>query len=77
MPINQASKPVACISCGRLIAKGHIEAGSIEIACKCGVMNRIEAEHKPEGQSDLCKRVRTVLENPIDKASARTFTGRR
>lgn len=52
MPINQASKDksVVCISCGKVIAKGHIESGSIEIACKCGVKNRIEAENKPEGQ---------------------------
>lgn len=76
MPINQANKPVNCISCGKMIAKGRIEVGSIEIPCKCGVMNRIEAEHKPEGQSELCKRVRSVLEIPVDAGSVR-MAGRR
>lgn len=52
MPINQAAKdkPVFCISCGKMICKGHMESGSIEIPCKCGVKNRIEAENKPEGR---------------------------
>lgn len=76
MPINQVNKPVNCISCGRLIAKGSIQVGGIEIVCKCGVLNRIEAEHKPEGQSELCKRVRAVLEIPVDSGSIRT-AGRR
>ena len=50
MPINQANKPVNCISCGRLIAKGSIQEGAIEILCRCGVKNRIVAENKPEGR---------------------------
>jgi len=51
MPINQASKdkPVHCIACGKIIAEGYVTEGSIRIQCRCGVMNRIEAEHKPEG----------------------------
>lgn len=56
MPINQANKdkPVLCIACGKKIAEGYIQLGSIEIVCKCGVKNRIEAENKPEGrQSSL------------------------
>jgi len=64
MPINQASKPVCCISCGKLIAKGYIDAGSIEIRCKCGVVNKLEAEHKPEGRSELSKRVSQVVHIP-------------
>lgn len=62
MPINQANKdkPVVCISCGKMIAKGHIESGSIEIPCKCGVKNRIEAENKPEGRCDHPKFVGAV-----------------
>lgn len=54
MPINQPNKdkPVFCISCGKMICKGHIESGSIEIPCKCGVKNRIEA-NKPEGRGKL------------------------
>lgn len=53
MPINQASKdkPVHCIACGKIIAQGFVLSGSIQIKCKCGVTNRIEAENKPEGQS--------------------------
>lgn len=39
-----------CIACGKKIAEGYIQLGSIEIACKCGVKNRIEAENKPEGR---------------------------
>jgi len=55
MPINQASKdkPVHCIACGKTIAKGYVIAGSIQIPCKCGVMNRIEAENKPEGRENV------------------------
>lgn len=54
MPINQPNKdkPVFCISCGKMICKGHIESGSIEIRCKCGVKNRIEA-NKPEGRENI------------------------
>jgi hypothetical protein len=57
MPINQASKPVTCIACGKIIAQGFIVSGSIQIQCKCGVKNRIEAEQKPEGRSRLVEAV--------------------
>jgi len=52
MPINQADKdkPVRCIACGKIIAQGYITEGAIQIQCKCGVKNRLEAEHKPEGR---------------------------
>lgn len=54
MPINQPNKDknVPCISCGRTIAKGQIDKGRISIACKCGVINVIEAENKPVGRCD-------------------------
>lgn len=52
MPINQANKdkPVHCIACGKIIARGYIADGALQIQCKCGVKNRLEAEHKPEGR---------------------------
>jgi hypothetical protein len=52
MPQNQKiiEKPIHCISCGKVIAKGHMKLGSMEITCKCGVKNRIEADTKPEGR---------------------------
>lgn len=47
---SRNEKTINCVSCGKVIAKGHIELGSIEIVCKCGVKTRIEAENKPEGR---------------------------
>lgn len=71
MPINQANKdkPVLCIACGKMICKGHIESGSIEISCKCGVKNRIEAEIKPEG-----RKPRKFVMIPEDIGTIRTAT---
>lgn len=79
MPINQADKdkPVRCIACGKIIAQGYIADGAIQIQCKCGVKNRLEAKHKPEGRSELCERVRSVIDIPVDRGSTRTFSGRR
>lgn len=62
MPHNQniGDKSICCVSCGKVIAKGHISTGKIEIKCKCGVVNKIEAEKKPEGRER--PGVRTVEE---------------
>jgi len=48
---NIGDKTICCVSCGKVIAKGHISTGRIEIKCKCGVTNKIEAENKPEGRN--------------------------
>lgn len=63
MPQNQniGDKSICCISCGKVIAKGHISTGKIEIKCKCGVINKIEAEKKPEGRVTIISQAHEKL----------------
>lgn len=50
MPNIQSPKPkIRCISCSKIIAEGSISSGEIAIKCRCGVINTIKAEKKPEG----------------------------
>lgn len=44
---------IKCCACGKLLAKGQILHGQIKLPCKCGVMNTIGAEMKPEGRSNI------------------------
>jgi phage FluMu protein Com len=45
-------KPIRCISCGKIIAEGFMKEGVIEIDCRCGTINKIQAQYKkPEGRS--------------------------
>ena len=37
---------IKCSSCGKLLAKGHINDGELEIKCKCGTVNTIAREPK-------------------------------
>lgn len=46
-------KLIKCVACGKLLAKGQIFHGQIELPCKCGVMNTIGAEMKPEGRRNF------------------------
>ena len=39
-------KPIRCISCGKIIAEGFMKEGLIEIDCRCGTTNKIQAQHK-------------------------------
>ena len=49
-PKIDENKRITCVACGKLIATGGIILGKIKIPCKCGVMNTIGAEMKPEGR---------------------------
>jgi phage FluMu protein Com len=51
-PPNQSrvENAIRCASCGKVIGKGFIVEGSVELPCKCGVRTRIEAKKKPEGR---------------------------
>lgn len=37
-----------CGKCKKLLCKGHITNGSIEIKCKCGMSNTFKFDRKPE-----------------------------
>jgi phage FluMu protein Com len=34
---------IRCCSCGKKLAEGQIQQGSISIQCKCGVINEVTA----------------------------------
>jgi hypothetical protein len=48
--VKSADRPIKCISCGRIIGQGFIVEGTVQLLCKCGVKNKIEATLKPEGR---------------------------
>lgn len=41
-----STKVIKCSSCGKLIARGFINDGTVEIKCKCGVVNTVSKEPK-------------------------------
>lgn len=59
MPDSHPLKPVHCIACGKIIAQATITEGRLKIDCQhCGVSNRIEAEHKPDGRVKIIPQFR-------------------
>lgn len=34
---------IKCVSCGKKLAEASLQKGYVEIKCKCGTLNRIEA----------------------------------
>jgi phage FluMu protein Com len=43
-----------CNNCNKILFKGTIQVGIVEIKCKCGTVNKFEAITKlPEGQKSL------------------------
>jgi phage FluMu protein Com len=54
---------IKCCSCGKVIAENiSIQKGFVEITCKCGTLNRIEAETpvKVSGESFTARISRNI-----------------